>query len=96
MINISYIHMLQDIKRVITLKRYALLFSILFTAVFILYFYLLESSATGIIDFGSYYIYFDLLSAFAKSNCYASMAFIPADNNDIKGWKLRCKPYFSI
>ncbi len=67
MINISYIHMLQDIKRVITLKRYALLFSILFTAVFILYFYLLESSATGIIDFGSYYIYFDLLSAFAVS-----------------------------
>ena len=55
--------MLQDIKKVIATKRYALIFSIIFTTVFILYFYLLESSATGIIDFGSYYIYFDLISA---------------------------------
>ena len=54
--------MLQDIKKVIATKRYALMFSIIFTTVFILYFYLLESSATGIIDFGSYYIYFDLIS----------------------------------
>ncbi|MCW1312687.1 MAG: hypothetical protein OH338_04650, partial [Candidatus Parvarchaeota archaeon] len=45
----------------------ALMFSIMFAAVFILYFYLLESSATGIIDFGSYYIYFDLLSSFVIS-----------------------------
>ena len=59
--------MMQDIKRVITTKRYALMFSIMFTAVFILYFYLLESSATGIIDFGAYYIYFDLLSSFVIS-----------------------------
>ena len=55
--------MLQDIKKVITTKRYALMFSIMFTAVFVLYFYLLENSATGIIDFGFYYIYFDLISA---------------------------------
>ncbi|MCL4362239.1 MAG: hypothetical protein QW194_03250 [Candidatus Micrarchaeaceae archaeon] len=59
--------MMQDIKKVITTKRYALMFSIMFAAVFILYFYLLESSATGIIDFGSYYIYFDLLSSFVIS-----------------------------
>ncbi|MCL4372803.1 hypothetical protein M1384_01930 [Candidatus Parvarchaeota archaeon] len=59
--------MLQDIKKVITMKRYALLFSIMFVVVFALYFYLLESSATGIIDFGTYYVYFDLLSAFAVS-----------------------------
>ncbi|MCL4396745.1 hypothetical protein M1494_00125 [Candidatus Parvarchaeota archaeon] len=59
--------MIQDIKKVITMKRYALMFSIMFTAVFILYFYLLESSATGIIDFGAYHIYFDLLSAFVIS-----------------------------
>ena len=39
--------MMQDIKKVITTKRYALMFSIMFTAVFILYFYLLESSAAG-------------------------------------------------
>ena len=64
--------MIQDIKRVITLKRYALLFSILFTAVFILYFYLLENSATGIIDFGSYYIYFDFHSLTSQQSSLAA------------------------
>ncbi len=59
--------MMHDIKKVITTKRYALMFSMMFAAVFILYFYLLESSATGIIDFGSFYIYFDLISAFVIS-----------------------------
>ncbi|MGC8533534.1 MAG: hypothetical protein ACP5MV_02830 [Candidatus Parvarchaeum sp.] len=59
--------MMQDIKKVVTTKSYALMFSMMFAAVFILYFYLLESSATGIIDFGSFYIYFDLISAFVIS-----------------------------
>ena len=59
--------MMQDIRKVITKRMYALMFFIMFAAVFILYFYLLESSATGIIDFGSYYIYFDLLSSFVIS-----------------------------
>ena len=59
--------MLRDIKNVITIRRYALTFSAMFTTVFILYFYLLESSATGIIDFGPYYIYFDIVSAFLIS-----------------------------
>lgn len=48
-------------------KKYALMFSTMFAIVFILYYYLLESSATGIIDFGSYYIFFDLLSSFVIS-----------------------------
>ena len=59
--------MIQDIKKVITTKQYALIFFIMFAAVFVLYFYLLESSATGIIDFKFYYVYFDLLSAFVIS-----------------------------
>ena len=59
--------MIQDIKKVISIKKYAVTFAVLFTVVFVLYFYLLENSATGIIDFGFYYIYFDLLSAFIIS-----------------------------
>lgn len=59
--------MIRDIKKVISLRVYAFLFSILFTSIFIIYFYLLESSATGIMDFKSYYIYFDILSAFIIS-----------------------------
>ncbi|MCL4399286.1 hypothetical protein M1293_02145 [Candidatus Parvarchaeota archaeon] len=55
--------MIRDIKKVIKVKEYASVFLILSVAIFTLYFYLLESSATGIIDFKGYYIYFDLLSA---------------------------------
>lgn len=59
--------MIQEIKKVITVKKHALMFAVLFTVGSVLYFYLLESSATGIIYFKSYYVYFDLLSAFVVS-----------------------------
>jgi hypothetical protein len=59
--------MLPEVMKVIKTKEYALIFSLLFTAIFILYFYLLANSATGLIYFKGYYLYFDLVSAITIS-----------------------------
>ncbi len=52
-----------DTLKIIKNRVYALIFGLLFTSIFIIYFYLLVSSATGLIDFRGYYLYFDLISA---------------------------------
>ena len=60
--------MLLDALKVIRMKEYTLIFVLLFVSIFTLYFYLLANSATGLIDFKSYYIYFDLVSAVVISS----------------------------
>jgi hypothetical protein len=47
---------------VLSIKKYLLVFSLLFVFVSFIYGYLLINAATGILDFGSYYIYFDIIS----------------------------------
>ncbi|MCW1301806.1 MAG: hypothetical protein OH316_01585 [Candidatus Parvarchaeota archaeon] len=55
--------MLNELLSVIKMKNYASLFTAILLAVSLVYGYLLINSATGMIDFGSYYRYFDVASA---------------------------------
>ena len=63
--NFSYIY--NSIKLIFSSKRYIFLFSVMSLIIGILYTYLLVSSATGIIDFGKYYLVFDIVSEIAIS-----------------------------
>ncbi len=59
--------MLNEIKEVIKIREYAAVFALIFATTFLIYFALLLNSATGIIDFKGYYIYFDILSSITIS-----------------------------
>ncbi len=63
--NFSYV--IDTVRLVLSDSRYLVLFLIVFLVTSILYGYLLLSSATGIIDFGAYYVLFDLVSTISIS-----------------------------
>lgn len=52
--------MLDELLSVIKMKNYAIIFTAVFLAVSVIYGYLLINSATGVIDFRGYYMYFDI------------------------------------
>lgn len=64
---ISYNGVTSSIGKVFKERFYTLVFSVLFASILIVYSYLLIGSATGIFDFGEYYLYFDIGSAAAIS-----------------------------
>lgn len=64
---ISYNNSSANIIKIFKTRLYAGIFSVLFVSVLLVYGYLLISSATGILDFGGYYLYFDIISSIAIS-----------------------------
>ncbi len=64
---ISYNNVFASTVTVFKTRLYAGIFSVLFVSILLIYGYLLISSATGILDFGRYYLYFDIVSSIAIS-----------------------------
>ncbi|MCL4391654.1 MAG: hypothetical protein M1284_01410 [Candidatus Parvarchaeota archaeon] len=76
------------LKKVLTdslsLKRYLFLFTALFVFISFIYGYLLINSATGIIDFGAYYIEFDVISTLVISSLISLVITLNAYSFSIK------------
>ncbi len=64
---ISYNNAFAGTMTVFKTRLYAGIFYVLFVSILLIYGYLLISSATGILDFGGYYLYFDIASSAAIS-----------------------------